>query len=405
MLHAVALFMGTRPEAIKLAPLARTLLRSSWAFPVIITTGQHGSVVDDVLELFGLSADHRIPPPPAGTMAHAGAHLLREIDATLTDVAPDQAVVQGDTLTAFVAAFGCYLRQIPVVHVEAGLRSGRLDSPFPEEGNRQLISRIAALHLAPTARAAENLKFENVPGKRIVVTGNTVVDALHRMTQQMTNQTVWFSDPLLKILSGGRAPLVVVTAHRRESWGEPIRRIGQAVARLAATHPGVNFLVATHMNPDVRRCLVRQVEDVPNIHVSGPVPYLQFTHLLSRSALVITDSGGIQEECAALGLPVVVTRENTERVELLESGLGTLAGTDPDAIVAAAEAVLGAGISSGPPRKGETVPAFGDGTAAVRCALAMHDFAEQSWASSSGLSGRTGAGREPALVPVGQSNA
>lgn len=366
----VAVFIGTRPEAIKLAPVARALRASDWAVPVVVTTGQHGEAVDEVLRLFEVDVDLALSPAPTSGIGEASVEIQRVLSGALEALRPDLAVVQGDTLTAYTAAFCSFLRRIPVVHVEAGLRSGDLANPFPEEGNRTLIARIAALHLAPTRVAEDNLLREGVPARDIHVTGNTVVDALRHLRDRGWHATAPAgpgTDPLEGYHRSER-PLVLVTAHRRESWGAPIRRIGAAVSRLAAAHPQADFLVVTHMNPAVRREFTDALDhDGDNLRISGALPYLSFVRLLARSALAITDSGGLQEECAALGIPVVITRETTERVEVLEAGLGELVGTDTDLIVKTAERFLG---PEGAPAVVAT-DLYGDGRAAERSVAHM----------------------------------
>ncbi|MEU7227153.1 non-hydrolyzing UDP-N-acetylglucosamine 2-epimerase [Streptomyces chrestomyceticus] len=374
----IAIVVGTRPEAVKLAPVVRELQRTRWAEPAVLTTGQHGTVVRNTLACFGLRPEVEIElDPPAGTGGTTGAGPVAELTAGLlsslgsrlraTDV--HAVLVQGDTSSALAGAMAAFFAKIPVVHVEAGLRSGDARSPFPEEAHRRMIAELSALHLAPTRAARRNLRAQGVAADRIVVTGNTVIDAVVAASRNPCHRTF----PELREIEQDSAPLVVVTAHRRENWGEPIRRVGRAVAVLSRQYPDVTFVVAAHMNPSVRTAIEESLRDRPNVRLPGPVPYDAFARLLSRSVLAITDSGGIQEEAAAFGLPVLVTRDNTERTEGIDSGLARLVGTDETEIVAATEkefareGVLDARKPDLPfPRPNP----YGDGRAARRCAAA-----------------------------------
>ncbi|MEU5425687.1 UDP-N-acetylglucosamine 2-epimerase (non-hydrolyzing) [Streptomyces olivoreticuli] len=364
----IVIVVGTRPEAIKLAPVVRELNRRSWAEPVLIATGQHGEVVRDTLSCFGLRAQVELTAPPgADSVTELTAGLLSGLGERLRAPAAHAVVVQGDTASALAGAMAGFYSSIPVVHVEAGLRSGDLRNPFPEEANRRMITEVSDLHLAPTRAAHRNLVAEGVAAERILVTGNTVIDAVVAASRRPPAD----GDPLLRRIEKS-APLVLVTAHRRENWGAPIRRIGRAVASLSHQYPEVTFVVAAHMNPLVRATIEESLHARPNVHLPGPIPYDVFARLLTRSVLAITDSGGIQEEAAAFGIPVLVTRDNTERTEGINSGLARLVGTQESEIVAAAEKEFvreGAlsGTTNGPyPQRNP----YGDGRAARRCAAA-----------------------------------
>ncbi|MDQ6874670.1 MAG: UDP-N-acetylglucosamine 2-epimerase (non-hydrolyzing) [Actinomycetota bacterium] len=333
----VALICGTRPEAIKLAPVATALAASGWAQPVLAATGQHGDVVHEVLDLFGLHADHAVPAAVrTESVAELSARMLGELDALLSHVEADLVIVQGDTASTLAGAMAGFFRRVPVAHVEAGLRTGDLDAPFPEEGNRRLVSQVTALHLAPTAGARANLLADGIAADKIVITGNTVIDALLAARAAACP----YDDPQLEAIDAAGRPLVVVTAHRRESWGAPIGRIGHAVRRLAALHPDCDFVVAAHMNPAVREVLEPALRSCRNVYLPGPVAYGPFARLIGRASLLVTDSGGIQEEASALGLPVLVTRDTTERTESLDHGVARLVGTDEATIVSAATRLL-----------------------------------------------------------------
>jgi UDP-N-acetylglucosamine 2-epimerase (non-hydrolysing) len=326
----IALVVGTRPEAVKMAPVARALDESGWAHPILIATGQHGDVVREVFDLFDLKISHELEiSRDEHSVAELSARLLVEIDAVLGRHPVGLVLVQGDTATTLAGGLAGFFRRVPVAHLEAGMRTHDLGAPFPEEGNRRLVGQISSLHLAPTARARDNLLHEGVPAEQVVLTGNTVVDALLSARR----------DPMDDDLLADR-PVVVVTAHRRESWGEPLRRIGRAVARLARRHPDAVFVVAAHMNPLVRAEIEAAVRGCLNVHLAGPVAYGQFLGLLARAQLVLTDSGGIQEEAPTFGVPVLVTRDSTERTESVDAGRARLVGTDEDTIVSAADELL-----------------------------------------------------------------
>lgn len=361
--QTVALVIGTRPEAIKLAPVAVALAESRWARPSIITTGQHGDVVRETLALFDLKAEIELTgSTDSGGLAALNAGLLTEIDGAFERIQPAMVVVQGDTASTLAGAQAAFFRQIPVVHVEAGLRTGDLALPFPEEANRRMVSQLTRLHLAPTATAADNLLRENVAPADIVLTGNTVVDALLAARDLKAP----YDDAALEALDASGAPLVLVTAHRRESWGQPIRQIGRAVARLSRDHPRFGFVVAAHMNPAVRDVVEHEVRGCANVVLPGPIGYGAFVRLLARSTLVITDSGGIQEEAPAFGVPVLVTRDVTERTESIRAGVARLVGTDENAIVDSATRLLR--DQGAHDAMAKAIDPYGDGRAAQRVA-------------------------------------
>ncbi|MDQ3735499.1 MAG: UDP-N-acetylglucosamine 2-epimerase (non-hydrolyzing) [Actinomycetota bacterium] len=317
--------------------MAVALAESGWARPCIVTTGQHGDVVRETLSLFDLKADIELAASTHtdGLVALTAA-LLTDVDAALECMQPTLVIVQGDTASTLAGAQAAFYRQIPVVHVEAGLRSFDLELPFPEEANRRMVSQLTRLHLAPTPTAVRNLRRENFSAADIVLTGNTVVDAL-LIARDLRAP---YEDAELEALDASAAPLVVVTAHRRESWGEPIRQIGRAVATLSRAYPESQFVVASHMNSAVREVLEAELKSCPNVYRPGPIGYGPFVRLLARASLVITDSGGIQEEAPAFGVPVLVTREVTERTESIDAGVAKLVGTDEQLIVDSARRLL-----------------------------------------------------------------
>lgn len=362
----VMVVYGTRPEAIKMAPLILAL-RADTRFRVqVVVTGQHREMLDQVNEAFGIEPDRDLDiHRPGQTLTDITMRTLNRLTATLELSRPDAVLVQGDTSTTFVAALAAFYTGVTVVHTEAGLRTGNPRSPFPEEINRRLTTQLAALHLAPTTTARENLLREGVDPDRVVVTGNSVIDALHITV----NGRPRITDPdLASRLALGR-PLVLVTAHRRESWGEPLRQVGRALARLAAAHPDHDFVFPAHRNPLVRDAILPAVAGSQNVIVSEPLPYPQFCAVLERSRVVLTDSGGIQEEAPSLGKPVLVMRETTERPEAVAAGTARLVGTEEDAIVHAVSALLT--DSRAYERMARAVNPYGDGRAAERTVKAF----------------------------------
>ncbi|MGI8808842.1 MAG: non-hydrolyzing UDP-N-acetylglucosamine 2-epimerase [Acidimicrobiales bacterium] len=359
------LVIGTRPEAIKLAPLFRAMRDGLEVRPVVVTTGQHQAVVDDVLELFGIVPERslRLPRRPAGGLVRLYADLLGHLDRVMALLDPDVVVVQGDTASVLAGAQTAFLQRRPVVHLEAGLRSFSLSAPFPEEANRRLVSTVAALHLAPTPTAEANLLLEGHSPERVLVTGNTAVDALLFAVAAPAP----LPDRLEAACASGRR-LVVVTAHRRESWGDGMRRIASAVTTLADDHPEVLFAAVTHMNPSVCHIFETAFAGRSNVFVTGPLRYVQFVRLLARAEVVLTDSGGVQEEAPVLGVPVLVLRDRTERTEGVDAGAAELVGTDVGAIVAATQRAL-----TGPRERSRVVlgSLYGDGRAAERAAAAI----------------------------------
>ena len=382
---SVLIVVGTRPEAIKLIPIILALRESERFKPVVVTTGQHDLMVREIFKLAGIWADVTlwVGDTRARLNERVASVMLRfedfcrqwfhEVDpgnATPADVMagrfPAAVLVHGDTSSAFGAALAAFHLGVPVVHVEAGLRAGTGNlTPFPEELNRRLIARIACLHLAPTATNQENLVRENVPIKQIYVTGNSAIDALH----WASSLDVPFVNPAVQQMFDSDRQLVLVTAHRRENWGDGLRGIGEAVARLAADHQEVAFVLPLHPNPRVRSSLRPLLGALPNVLLCEPVSYGEFARLLARCTLVITDSGGIQEEAPALGKPVLVTREITERVEGIDAGTLELVGTDPDRIVASAHRLLTDPAAYKAVSQAQNP--YGDGHAAARIVAAL----------------------------------
>ncbi len=378
--------VGTRPEAIKLAPLVESADLDPRFEPILVTTGQHREMVDQVLEVFSLRVDEelKIDRAEAPDLASMTAVLLRELTAMLRRHQPDCVVVQGDTTSAYIGALAAFYQNIPVVHVEAGLRSGDMRSPFPEEMNRRAIAPLAALHLCPTAGSEQNLLLEGVSQADIRVTGNTVIDALHRVVGRVTR---WESSELHWIESETRR-IILVTAHRRESWGEPLALVGEALTELARRHPDIVIVFPIHRNPLVRDTMMPLLHGVSNIVVIEPLGYADFSRLLSLATIVVTDSGGVQEEAPSLGIPVLVLRDNTERPEAVDAGAARLVGTDRDLIVSEVERLL-----TDPAAYAEmscVVSPYGDGDASPRCLDAIYDLLNSRTPANAGVSSAQG---------------
>lgn len=321
---------GTRPEAIKVAPVIKALENSAVFESLAVVTGQHRSMLDQVNDLFGIVPDADLDIFSHGqSLASIKAKVLDRLDGVLEEFKPDAVIVQGDTSTSTAAALAAFYRQIPVVHLEAGLRSGNIRSPFPEEANRKITTQISSLHLAPTEESQNNLIREGVMPETIAVTGNSVIDALLTAVEK---ETPFDDERLEKIAASGR-PVLLVTTHRRENWGSAMEGVGRAIARLALDNPEYSVILPIHQNPIVREAVLPHLSSLANVTVTDPLPYGEFTRLLKLSRIVLTDSGGVQEEAPSLGKPVLVMRENTERPEAVTAGTVKLIGTDEDRIL------------------------------------------------------------------------
>lgn len=346
--------IGTRPEAVKLAPVVRAARELPDEFePIVCLSGQHRELVAPLVEWFDLrpACDLKVMSPNQ-SLTELASRCLRKFDDALAQYEPDFVVVQGDTTTAASAAEAAFYRRMPVVHVEAGLRTDRLDSPFPEEFNRRKVALVAALHCAPTERAAAALRAEGIKSETIRVTGNTVIDAL-----------LWTAARQHRDDSRTTSPYVLITAHRRESFGAGIDNVCTAVRRLAEKHPQFQFVWPLHVNPQVRQPVERLLGDIANVRLSPPLEYPQFVQAMDSATLILTDSGGVQEEAPSLGKPVLVLRETTERPEGIEAGCAELVGTDVEGIVARASHYLNRENSSQPR---VVVNPYGDGHASQR---------------------------------------
>jgi UDP-N-acetylglucosamine 2-epimerase (non-hydrolysing) len=320
---------GTRPEAIKMAPIVAALQQSEHFDCVVTVTGQHREMLDQVNELFGIVPDHDLNIlQPRQTLSAIMTRTIDGLDKLFSDNKPDAVIVQGDTTTSTAGAIAAFYHGIPVVHVEAGLRSGDLFSPFPEEANRKITSQITSLHLAPTSVSKGNLVAEGINPADIVVTGNSVIDALFTTV----GKKIPFADPRLEDLAASGKRILLVTTHRRENQGGAMQGVGRALARIADAEPDLVIVFPAHKNPIVREAVLPALAGKPNVIVTEPLAYGEFTRMLSLAHIVLTDSGGVQEEAPSLGRPVLVMRDNTERPEAVDAGTVALIGTDEERI-------------------------------------------------------------------------
>ncbi|WP_309739128.1 non-hydrolyzing UDP-N-acetylglucosamine 2-epimerase [Chamaesiphon sp. OTE_20_metabat_361] len=357
--------LGTRPEAIKLAPVIRTFQASSKFDTQVILTGQHREMVAQVMDIFGLKADRDLDiMQHQQTLTDITQRSLQGLERLFREIEPQLVIVQGDTTTAFAAALAAFYQQIPIGHVEAGLRTDNIYNPFPEEANRRLVSQITQLHFAPTSLAVANLHKSDVTGK-IYQTGNTVIDAL---------LTVAKSQPPCDIpgLDWSKYRVILSTVHRRENWGEPLQSIGAAMLQILEKFPDTALLLPLHRNPTVREPLTEMLGGHPRVFLTEPLDYSQLVGAIQRSYLLLSDSGGIQEEAPSLGKPVLVLRDTTERPEAITGGTAKLVGTDVSRITAAASELL-----SDPQAyqaMATAINPFGDGTASAQILAAVEEF-------------------------------
>jgi UDP-N-acetylglucosamine 2-epimerase (non-hydrolysing) len=365
----VMLVYGTRPEAIKMAPVVRELHDSPRFTPIVVLTGQHASMLDQVNADFGITADHNLEIMAVGqSLQHITSRALDGVSRLIAAEQPDVVAVQGDTTSALAAGLAAFYAHVPVAHLEAGLRTDDIYSPFPEEMNRRLTSQLASLHLAPTPASRANLLRENVDRRSIVVTGNTVIDSLLWTVERDRP----FSNPRLREIEREGSPVLLVTAHRRESWGDPMRRVAEALVEISWRLPELHIVLPAHRNPIVREVLLPILQRGRNIDVLEPLPYPDFTRLLWSSRVVLTDSGGVQEEAPSLGKPVLVMRESTERPEGIGAGTARLVGTSSEAIVTQVETLMR--DESAYRAMARAVNPYGDGRAAWRTIRALSYF-------------------------------
>lgn len=362
---------GTRPEAIKMAPIVNALQQDDRFECFTTVTGQHREMLDQVNEIFGIvpDADLNIMRPNQ-TLNGIMERTLAGLDELLQKERPAAVIVQGDTTTSTAGAIAAFYLGIPVVHAEAGLRSGDLFSPFPEEANRKITSQITSLHLAPTSASRSNLEREAIDPETITVTGNTVIDALLTTVEKQ----IPFTEDSLTALAEKRASdpdsrVLLVTTHRRENQGDAMRGVGRALARLAADHPNMTIVLPAHRNPVVREAVLPALQGAENVIVTEPLAYGEFTRLLSMATLVLTDSGGVQEEAPSLGKPVLVMRENTERPEAVTAGTVRLIGTDEDRVYTEVQTLLD--DADAHHAMATAVNPYGDGRAGERTVAAI----------------------------------
>jgi UDP-N-acetylglucosamine 2-epimerase (non-hydrolysing) len=325
----VSIIFGTRPEVIKLISIIKLFRQHKQVTLDVCFTGQHKEMVLPLLDFFEVKVDHSLEiMKPGQTLAELTANAVQAIDKYLEIKKPDIVFVQGDTTTAMCAATAAFYRKIKVAHVEAGLRTFDIFSPFPEEFNRQVISKITDLHFAPTESARENLAKENIGGNKVFVTGNTVIDTLlytkDRLKDLPANKNLWDKD---------ERKIVLITGHRRESFGNGFENICEAIRQLSLRYPNYNFVYPVHLNPNVQEPVHRLLSGLSNVYLIAPLDYIDFTRLMVSSYLILTDSGGVQEEAPSLGKPVLIMRETTERMEAVTCGAARLVGTDIEKII------------------------------------------------------------------------
>ncbi len=370
--HNVSIVLGTRPEAIKLAPVIQAFQAAADVRTRVVLTGQHREMVAQVMELFGLTADRDLAlMAPKQTLTHVTCAALQGLKQEFEQHRPDLVLVQGDTTTAFASALAAFYEQIPVGHVEAGLRTDNLLDPFPEEANRRLISQLALLHFAPTAVSARNLAASGVVGETIT-TGNTVIDALLLMAEK--------APPFeLPGLDFERQRVILATVHRRENWGGRLLDIGRGFLALLERFPDTALLLPLHRNPTVREPLQALLGDHPRVFLTEPLDYDRLVAAMRGATLLLTDSGGLQEEAPALGKPVLVLRRTTERPEAVEAGTAKLIGTDADDILQEASLLLESPAAYEAMARAHNP--FGDGQASGRILAASRTFLEARRAS------------------------
>ncbi|MFI5358993.1 MAG: non-hydrolyzing UDP-N-acetylglucosamine 2-epimerase [Halanaerobiales bacterium] len=357
----VMTIFGTRPEAIKMAPLVKELEKEEELESIVAVTAQHREMLDQVLELFAINPDYDLDIMKAGqSLTEISVRVLEGLEKVLKEVQADLVLVHGDTSTTFLAALAAFYQQIKIGHVEAGLRTYNKYSPFPEEMNRQLAGVLADLHFAPTAAARENLLKENIPAGRIFVTGNTVIDAL----LQTVREDYRFNDDILDGIDFAGRKVILLTAHRRENLGQPMEEIFKAVRRLVEENPELELVFPVHLNPAVRQVATAVLGNMDRVHLIEPLDYEPFVNLMARCYLVLTDSGGIQEEAPGLGKPVLVLRNTTERPEAIAAGTVRLVGTDAEKIYQAATELIRDEEEYA--RMANAVNPYGDGQAARR---------------------------------------
>ncbi|MBU2891913.1 UDP-N-acetylglucosamine 2-epimerase (non-hydrolyzing) [Colwellia sp. D2M02] len=333
---------GTRPEAIKMAPLVQKLAEDERFNAKVCVTAQHREMLDQVLELFEITPDYDLNlMKPGQDLTDVTCGILQGLKPVLAEFKPDYVLVHGDTATTFSSTLAAYYQQIKVGHVEAGLRTGNLYSPWPEEGNRKLTGALAEVHFVPTVTSQQNLLNEGVSQHKITITGNTVIDALLEVKAKLAEDSEIEKQMISKFaFIDNDKPMVLITGHRRESFGGGFERICQAISQLADKFPQAQFVYPMHLNPNVREPVNRLLANKGNVFLIEPADYLPFVYLMDKATIILTDSGGVQEEAPSLGKPVLVMRDTTERPEAVEAGTVKLVGTDVDVIVSSVTELL-----------------------------------------------------------------
>ncbi|AVR46902.1 UDP-N-acetylglucosamine 2-epimerase (non-hydrolyzing) [Christiangramia fulva] len=360
----VAVIFGTRPEAIKLAPIIKELEKNGFLDVTVISTGQHKEMLEPILEWFEISPDYDLElMKPNQTLSSLSALCIERLEVVLNKISPDLLITQGDTTTAFISSLVAFYNKIKVAHVEAGLRTYNNLSPWPEEVNRNLISKIADFHFAPTDNNKNNLLQENVTKEKVFVTGNTVIDALLFSAEKVTKENI-YPEELEAFFTGGlkEKKLVLITGHRRENFGKGFIGISEAIRALANSNPNVYFIYPLHLNPNVQETVREYLSDLENVKLIKPLGYPEFISAMKRSTLILTDSGGVQEEGPGLGKPILVMRDNTERPEALKHGTVKLVGTNKSNIINAVQELLS--NKEIYDKMANAVNPYGDGTAA-----------------------------------------
>lgn len=373
----VAIFMGTRPEGIKMAPVVKAVEAAEGLEPIVVSTGQHKEMLQQVVDLFEIKVDHDLEVmQPNQTLPSLTARLITRIDSLLDETKPDMALVQGDTTTVFTAALCCFYRGIPVGHVEAGLRTGNMRSPFPEEANRKLACPLVSLHFPPTENSKANLLKELIDENTLHVTGNTVIDALHLeiARQKSPENQAPLKAKLIDAIGEDftQKPYVLVTGHRRENFGGGFDQICTALSTLAEAHPEYLFIYPVHLNPKVQQPVYDTLGKFNNIKLIPPQPYSEFVMLINNSRIVLTDSGGVQEEAPSLGKPVLVMRDTTERPEGVEAGTVQLVGAVADNIISSVNELINDKVAY--EKMAQAKNPYGDGKAAMRIAEKIKEF-------------------------------
>ncbi len=371
----ILLVFGTRPEAIKMAPLVKAFQKDTEHFETrVCVTAQHRQMLDQVLEVFGITPEYDLNiMAPNQDLYNITAKVLMGLREVLKDFRPDTVLVHGDTTTSMAASLAAFYMQIPVGHVEAGLRTYNMLSPWPEEMNRQVTDRICTYYFAPTEQSKKNLLQENIDEKKIFITGNTVIDAL-LMAVDIISSTPGMEEKIAKEFQEkgytvGNREYILVTGHRRENFGEGFLHICKAIKELAALHPDMDIVYPVHLNPNVQKPVYELLSGVDNVYLISPLDYLPFIYAMQHSTLLLTDSGGVQEEAPSLGKPVLVMRDTTERPEAVEAGTVKLVGTDAEAIVSNVTALLQ--DKEMYKRMSETHNPYGDGQACERIMVAL----------------------------------